>query len=115
MPLYVVLHHPKDRDHWGNQWLDDHCIDSITTTAQIGSLCEEAKRQGAPVWVHRCAYSNVPAVISCSAMVKEVHPLPGKGAFVRFTESTASDGVPPVKPHPGQNFYHSAHYTAAGT
>ena len=116
MPLYVVLHHPNDPNQtWNNEWLDERRIASFTSTAHIGELCEQAKQRGTPVRVHRCAYSNTPATISCSAIVKEVHPLPGNGAFVRFTHAPATDQIPPIKPHPGQNFYQSVPHSSVGS
>ena len=54
MVLYLVIRHRKAKPSWKNEWLDDDRLRAIETTAEIGSLCENAKENGEQVFVHRC-------------------------------------------------------------
>src|SRR5437870_13809530 len=106
MPLYIILHHGKDPDKpWANDWIDECMVGTITTTAQIGNLCLDAKVRNERVFVYRCAYGGSPAIISCSASVKHVNRLPGGGALVQFTNAVPLDQVPAGTPVQGQNYY----------
>lgn len=104
--LYVVVHHRQDPDQrWTNSWLDDERLQAITTTAEIGRLCAEAKTRGEPVFVHRCGWSDSLPSISCSATVIQSAPIDKRTSIVSFAGQQVIGATPPVSPHPGQNYY----------
>lgn len=110
MALYLVVHHrsaPKDPDfRWSNAWLDDDRIEAITTTVEIGSMCEAAKKRGEEVFIHRCAYGD--AMIACATQIESVAAYSRTEAFVRFKNQRVLIAVPAVKPHEGQSSYAAA-------
>ncbi len=66
MALHIVVHHRRDRSQpWANDWQDDQRLKTITTTAEIGRFCENAKGKNARVFVHRCAWSSKAPTICC--------------------------------------------------
>ena len=104
MALYVLVHHRKAQEQpWSNAWLDDDLLDAITTTAEIGRLCEQARLGDDEVFVHRCAWGS--PEISCAVRVGAVDPLPRRQALVRFVEPRRVGVAPAVTPHEGQNHY----------
>jgi hypothetical protein len=104
MALYLVVHHGQDRDDWGNHWLDDDRLHSITTTTEIGRLCSSAKNTGERVFIHRCGWGSIEPTICCSVLVSRAVNI-GSGDLVEFTEPVVLDRRPPVQPGRGQNFY----------
>ena len=55
--------------------------------------------------VHRFAHGNTPAQSDCSALVEEVHPLPGQDALVRFTDATTRNDASRMTPGHEHNYY----------
>ena len=58
MALYLVLYDRYDTIQlYPNAWLgrDVDRIGAITTTEEIGGLCDECRVNGKEVFVHRCA------------------------------------------------------------
>ncbi len=109
MALFLVVHHPRDTNQpWVNAWGDDHQLQAIQTTTQIGQLCEAARRTGESVFVHRCGCGSKQPIICCAVQVAAVNPLPGGGSLVQFLEPRALDYPPPLQPNRGQNYYEAA-------
>lgn len=70
MALYVVLHHrldphPKWRE---NKWLNDDCIERITTDPETAGLC----RANEVVYIHRCGWKRISPITSCSVRVASI-------------------------------------------
>lgn len=106
MALFLVVHHPDDKDRpWINSWLDNDCIETIQTTAKIGGLCKEAQSSDQFVFIHRCRFGESPPVICCTARIASVDPTSAKEALVRFKDQRPMDCSPPVSPVRGQNHY----------
>ena len=108
MALYIVVHHHRDSNQlWTNAWVDDQIIETITTTAEIGRMCQRAQLAGSPVYVHRCAWGECPPIICCSTQVLRVDRIGKgkKGSIVNFHQGVACNVHPPRQPYPGQNFY----------
>ena len=104
--LYVVVHHRQDPDQrWTNRWLDDEQLEAISTTAEIGRLCQDAKEKGEPVFVHRCAWGDFQHSVCCSAGVLQSAAIDQRTSIVTFGEQRVLCATPPVSPHPGQNYY----------
>jgi len=106
MSLYVVVHHRQDNSQpWKNAWLDDHLIEGIQTTKEIGKLCIQAKERGEQVFVHRCGYQEHLPLVCCSAEVDNVAEIDNVTTLVRFIVPTLLSENPPITPVRGQNFY----------
>jgi hypothetical protein len=106
MNLYVVVHHGRDSDQrFVNSWLDDERLDAITTTVEIGQLCQEAQQSREPVYVHRCGWADARPIVCCLVSVVRVDSIDRHTKLVRFTGQQVLNEVPPVTPHPGQSFY----------
>lgn len=76
MALYVVLHHrldphPKWRD---NKWLDDNCVQQITTDPETANLCRQAEL----VYIHRCGLKRIRPITSCSVRVAAIDGPPNR-------------------------------------
>ena len=105
MDLYVVVHHRDDpRQPWANYWVDAERIAAITTTANIGRLCQAEKQKQERVLVHRCSFGSHSAVIACSVEVEAVTAIPG-GAYVTFKNPIVVNRVPAITPPQGTNDY----------
>ena len=103
MSLYLVVHHGRDPDQrFVNSWLDDARLEAITTTVEIGQLCQDAQQ---PVFVHRCGFGDARPTVCCSVSVVRVDSVDRHTKLVTFTDQQVLDTVPPVTPHPGQSFY----------
>jgi len=106
MNLYVVVHHGRDSDQrFVNSWLDDERLDAITTTVEIGQLCQEAQQNREPIYVHRCGWADTRPTVCCLVFVVRVDSVDRHTKLVRFTGQQVLNKVPPVTPHPGQSFY----------
>lgn len=111
MALYLVVHHPRDPERpWANQWADDSedLLLAITTTAEIGRLCQEARAAGERVFVHRCALGESPPTICCNVDVLSVDAVDRRTSLVRFRNQAVLGAVPPLTPSRGQNWYRAA-------
>ena len=105
MAYYVVVHHRRDSDQpWSNTWIDDDRLEVISTTGEIAQRCDQVKRQGERVFVHRCGWEAWPPVVCCSLAVKRaIHD--EKLGWVEFHDHVII-GIPPlVAPGSGQNSY----------
>jgi hypothetical protein len=108
MALFLVVRHQGNKDQrWANKWLDDDRLQTITTTPQIGDLCEAARIAGERVFVHRCGWKPDTPLICCSVKVAKVTKLDGR-ASIEFTEPTVLGCEPPIRPAYGQSFYEAA-------
>lgn len=108
MPLYVVVHHRQDSHQlWTNSWLDDNRLNAITTTAQIGRMCERRAAQGERIFVHRCAWGGYNPAIVCSAEVAQVAAIDRKNSLVTFRNVEVVTARSPILPQVGQNHYES--------
>ena len=106
MALYIVVHHHRDSNQpWQNAWVDDQVIEAITTTSEIGRMCQRSQQSGTPVYVHRCAWGECTPVISCATQVVRVDHIDKKTSLVTFEQGVACNVQPPRQPYPGQNFY----------
>lgn len=104
--LYVVVHHQQDPNRlWANSWLDDDRLEAITTTAEIGRLCQVAMDRGDHVLVHRCGWGDSPPTVCCSAEVVQTAPIDERTSVVMFEAQQALDTTPPVSPYLGQSYY----------
>jgi hypothetical protein len=104
MAFYIVVHHRRAKEQpWSNAWFDDERLRAITTTTEIGRRCAEAARDGAEVFVHRCAYGD--PSIACAAKVRRVEALSKNEAFVEFADARAIGSPPLLHPVEGQNSY----------
>ena len=104
--LFVVVHHQQDSNQpWINSWIDDNRLDAITTTIEIGRLCEDLKKNSELIFVHRCGYGEMRPSICCSAWVIEVAQIDRKTSLVKFGKQNALNSLPAFSPHSGQNFY----------
>ena len=81
MALYVVLHHRLDpHPKWKeNRWLNDDCIEQITTDPETTALC----RQSEIVYIHRCCWKpegrkRIPQITSCSVRVATIDGPPDR-------------------------------------
>ena len=103
--LYIVLHHPKDRDQpWVNRWSTDGTLCAITTTADIAARCHASLGRGERVFVHRRGHRGGEPAICCSVAVKKT----GREedvAWVDFHEPEALDLAPTFFPKPGEGYY----------
>jgi hypothetical protein len=96
--LYVVVRHRRAAlQRWQNAWLDDDRLDCITTSAQIGRLCQEARDAGHPIYVHRCAWKKSPPTVCCSAVVEDVTPIDAAFCRVRFDCQHVLNDPPPIR------------------
>lgn len=104
--LYLVVHHGRDPDQrFVNSWLDDERLDAITTTVEIGRLCQDAQQKREPVYVHRCGWADEHPVVCCSVSLVRVDPVDRHTKLVRFADQQVLNAQPPVTPRPGQSFY----------
>lgn len=107
--LYVVVRHRNNPDQtFTNSWLDDGRLEAITTTIEIGRLCQLAMDGGDRVCVHRCGWADACPTICCSATVVGVDSIDKHDSLVRFGDQRVLDMNPPVAPHEGQSFYFAA-------
>ena len=104
--LFVVVHHRQDPNRlWANSWLDDERLEAITTTAEIGGLCQDAMDRGEPVLVHRCGWGDFQPLVCCSASVVQSAAIDGHTSVVMFGAQQVLSATPPVSPHLGQSYY----------
>ena len=106
MALYLVVHHRSDPDQpWANAWQDEYCLRAIQTTAEIGTLCEQARRTGERVYVHRCGCGSFAPTVCCSVSVARVHVIDRGTSLVEFQDAARLNLTPRVQPGRGQNWY----------
>ena len=108
MSLYLVVHHRRDRNQtFVNSWLDDDRLEAITTTVEIGQLCQDAQQTRQPVYVHRCGCADfdIRPTVCCSLSIVRVDSVDKRTKLVTFSEQHVMDMQPPVTPLPGQSFY----------
>lgn len=105
--LFIVVRHRRDPEQpFTAVWLDDERLEGMTTSAEIGLLCAEARRKRERTYVHRCGWAETGPVICCSASVIRSGPIEdGKTHWVRFVEHEVLDAVPSLIVKPGQGFY----------
>jgi hypothetical protein len=104
MALYVVVHHRNASEQpWSNAWTDDDRLRAITTTAEIGRMCSDARSRGEEVFVHRCAYGD--PIICCAATVCRVAAISKSDAYVEFAAARIVGARPTIHPIEGQNSY----------
>jgi len=104
--LHIVVHHRQDSHQpWSNSWLDDSRLEAITTTAEIGRLCEQAMEENRPVFVHRCGWGSSDPRVCCSVSVENSAPLDQQTSLVKFSSQQVLNAVPTVSPRAGQNYY----------
>jgi hypothetical protein len=106
--LYLVVHHKEDpTPNWSNSWNkeDENLLDAITTTIEIGGICDQAKKAGRRIFVHRCAWGGYPHLICCSASVAQVDQIDPRSSLVKFEKQERLNVTPPISPRLGQNFY----------
>jgi len=122
MPLYLVVHHRDRYDgrggQWGNRWLDEWRLEAITTTAEIGELCEEARENDERVYVHRCRWRDGGyrrPVVCCSVKVVNVFSEEGD-TRVTFKDAERLPDVRPLySPRRGESYYRLDDLPAADT
>ena len=106
MALYIVVHHRRDpHQPWQNDWLDDSRLQAITTTAEIGRLCEQAQQRNEAVFVHRCAWGGITPTLCCSVQVAQIEHIDRRTDLVAFTNAMPISTDPLMSPTRGQNFY----------
>jgi hypothetical protein len=106
MDLYIVVHHKVDPERpWPNEWLDDDRLSVITTTTEIGTLCNEARRRQERVFVHRCAWGSFAPTICCSVEVERVDVIDRRTSLVTFVDAAVVGRPPPQMPGRGTNYY----------
>ena len=75
------------------------------TKGRVGELCARANERGERVFVHRCGWEEVPAVVCCSAKVQEISDPYQSNVFVTFADAMPLSDRPQVTPVKGQNYY----------
>jgi len=106
MALYLVVHHRQDpHQPWPNSWLDDNRLEVITTTSQIGQLCQIEQSNKNDVFVHRCGFGSNQPTVSCVVKVADVQPIDRKTSLVRFENQRMSGLATPQTPALGTNYY----------
>ena len=106
MALFIVVHHREDiRQPWRNSWLDDERLRAITTTPQIGHMCEDSALRGERVFVHRCTWGEHRPSVVCSVEVDRVDAVDRRTSLVTFQDEEVIGVPPPRSPQLGQNFY----------
>lgn len=99
--LYIVVHHQRDYQNWDNNWADDDCIRSITTTAEVAEAC----RSAGTVYVHRCGWKHIKPSICCAATVDRVSES-GSQWLVTFKRAEPIGVKPEKRLFGGMRLYH---------
>jgi hypothetical protein len=87
--LHLYLRHRRDKQAYGNEWIGDFRLASITTYAVVAQHCETAMESGSRIRIHRRKFENIPATVCCECSIKTVAPIPGSNGFrVEFTDWT---------------------------
>jgi hypothetical protein len=102
MSLYLILRPEQNPDQtFRNKWHDDNRPAWISTTVDIGELCEQVMAKGERLFIHRSGVTGgAKRRISCSAKVMNVgKPRQGESAGdiwrLRSDESQAApEGTP---------------------
>ena len=97
MARYLVVRHPLAKQRCNNAWHRgcNDLVEAITTTAEIGRLCNADRLRNQEVFFHRSGWGD--PVICCAAEVDSVHALPASSdVFVRFKGARALC-VPPIE------------------
>lgn len=85
--LHLYLRHRRDKQAYGNEWIGDFRLASITTYEAVANLCRAAMEAGGRVRVHRRKFEHIPATVCCECSVKAVTPIPPTNGFkVEFSE-----------------------------
>ena len=104
--LHLVVHHEKDpHQPYKNVWIDDNRVKTITTTGEVGRLCETAAQRGERVRFHRCRYGAFGPLICAEARVASVQFVHGTMWLVHFDEHTVLQVAPRVTPPQRTNYY----------
>lgn len=104
--LHLVVHHDNDpHKPYKNVWIDDNRVKTITTTQEVGRLCEMAARRGERVRFHRCRHGAFEPLICAEARVASVQFVDRKMWLVHFDEHTVLQVAPRVTPPQGTNYY----------
>jgi hypothetical protein len=107
--LFVVLHHRDDADQpWANEWMDDEIVTMISTTREIGRLCEAQRRSDDWVYVHRCGWGENGPRITCKVKVSSVMEVDRGLSLVKCESATLVGSIPSVHPSTGTNCYQGA-------
>jgi hypothetical protein len=94
--LHLYLRHRRDTQAYGNKWVGDFKVESITTYDVVAECCRVALEHGDRIRIHRRKFEQSPATICCECSVKSVEPIPGTNGFkVEFHDwATLSMEVP---------------------
>jgi hypothetical protein len=87
--LHLYLRHRRDKQAYGNEWVGDFRMASITTYEVVSEYCQAAMESGDRIRIHRRKFENIPATVCCECSIKAVTPIPGTNGFkVEFSDWT---------------------------
>jgi hypothetical protein len=107
--LHVVVHHRFDPEKpYENVW-DDDCVllRQFETTAEVAGECQQARREEAWVYVHRCGLPPIRPTIACRGRVVDIKSAAGKRPHIVLDDVEVIDKRARQKPAEGHNHYYS--------
>ena len=88
--LHLYLRHRRDKQAYGNEWIGDFRLASITTYEVVANLCKAIMESGNRVRIHRRKFERIPATVCRECSIKAVTSMPGTNGFkVEFSEWTS--------------------------
>jgi hypothetical protein len=88
--LHLYVRHRRDKQAYGNEWIGDFRLASITTYEVVANYCKAAMESGGQIRIHRRKFENIPATVCCECSIKVVTPIPGTNGFkVEFSDWTS--------------------------
>jgi hypothetical protein len=88
--LHLYLRHRRDKEAYGNEWIGDFRVASITTYQVVAQNCQAAMESGDRIRIHRRKFENIPATVCCECSIKAVSPMLGTNGFkVEFSDWTS--------------------------
>ena len=106
--LHLVLRHPwNPKQGWKNTWVSEWQIAVIEVNLDVARLCDDARRHGMPIRIHRCAYKRASYVVCCEAFIEKVVYVDEK-AYVHLRDARELQVRPSKGATPGQNVYYAA-------
>ncbi len=79
--LHLYVRHRRDTQSYGNVWVDDFRLRSITTYETVAEYCKNALECGHRVRVHRRRFAKIPATICSECSVSSVARIEGTNGF----------------------------------
>jgi hypothetical protein len=104
--MYIVVRHRDDPNQtYTNSWIDADLLQAITTPRNVADLLKIEKANARRVYVHRCGFVAERPKISCPVEVDKIENLIGPEFLAYFPNPIRHNGIPPVNPMEGQNYY----------